>query len=231
VTRPRNQGRRAALSLNNAASARRSARPRRLRPHFYDKPRTEARRPTALSSGATPASRTEDERSETEVKAAGVVACSELFDDAPPVFKRSTSPTLWTSAAPREAVPAPKPTEAKASPSSAARTRRCPRQAGDRTALPSARRRRRQVAQPRTVEGAAQCRRLVPIHCTTEAALPRRTRTSQQPGGAPARRPDTAAAEHSRPLVAGPSSRGDGAPERPRPRHQTSRRADRENSR
>ncbi len=32
-----------------------------------------------MSSGATPASRTEGERSETEVKAAGVVACSELF--------------------------------------------------------------------------------------------------------------------------------------------------------
>jgi hypothetical protein len=34
---------------------------------------------SALSSGATPASRTEGERSETEVKAAGVVACSELL--------------------------------------------------------------------------------------------------------------------------------------------------------
>jgi hypothetical protein len=42
-------------------------------------------RPTALSSGATPASRTEGERSETEVKAAGVVACSELLD-APPRY-------------------------------------------------------------------------------------------------------------------------------------------------
>jgi hypothetical protein len=37
---------------------------------------------TALSSGATPASRTEGERSETEVKAAGVVACSELLGGA-----------------------------------------------------------------------------------------------------------------------------------------------------
>ena len=38
---------------------------------------------TALSSGATPASRTEGERSETEVKAAGVVACSELLGGGP----------------------------------------------------------------------------------------------------------------------------------------------------
>ena len=47
--------------------------------HSVDPPRKAARRRTALSSGATPASRTEGERSETEVKAAGVVACSELF--------------------------------------------------------------------------------------------------------------------------------------------------------
>jgi hypothetical protein len=45
----------------------------------FDKHEGSASRLTALSSGATPASRTEGERSETEVKAAGVVACSELL--------------------------------------------------------------------------------------------------------------------------------------------------------
>jgi|CXWL01.1.fsa_nt_gi hypothetical protein len=148
-----------------------------------------------------------------EVKAAGVVACSELFDDAPPVSKRSTTPTSRTSAAPREAVPARRPTEAKPQPLERGPHRPSSRQAGYRTGLTSARRRRRQVAQPRTVEGATQCRRLVPIHSTPEAAPPQRTRTSEPLGGAPARRSDTAAAEHSRPLVAGPRSRCDGLPD------------------
>jgi hypothetical protein len=46
---------------------------------FLQRLRTTLARLTPLSSGATPASRTEGERSETEVKATGVVACSELF--------------------------------------------------------------------------------------------------------------------------------------------------------
>jgi|CXWL01.1.fsa_nt_gi hypothetical protein len=58
-----------------------------------------------------------------EVKAAGAVSCSELFDDAPPVFKRSTTPTSWTSAAPRNAAPARRPTESQ---DSTARARPAP---------------------------------------------------------------------------------------------------------